>query len=88
VTERNKGTVALGSRRRKTQICPRGNSHDQFESSWIKIRDQTNKGHLMVNVIYRLSTQKEFVKKVFFLQLQEALFSPTLILMGGFQPPD
>ena len=32
---------------------PLRNSHEQVESLWVKIRDQTNKGHLVVRVYYR-----------------------------------
>jgi len=55
---------------------------------WIKIRDWTNKGHLVIRVYYRPSDQGEPVDDAFMLQLQEVLFLKALILMGVFNHPD
>lgn len=50
----------------------------------MKIRDQTNKGYLVVMVYYRLPDQAEPIDEAFFLQLQAALRSQALILVGYF----
>lgn len=54
----------------------------------MKIRDQTNKGHLMAGVYYRLPNQGAAVHEAFFLQLQEMLHSRAVILMENFKHPD
>jgi len=63
---------------------PLRNTHDQAESSWVKIRDWTNKGHLEVRTYYRPHGQRKLVIEALFLQLQEALCSQALILTGDF----
>ena len=64
------------------------NSHDQVESLWVKIRDQSSKGYLMVGVCYRPPGQGEPVDEAFLLQLQEVPLSQALVLMGDFNDPD
>jgi len=61
------------------------NSHRQVESLWVKVKEQTNKGHLVVGVYYKLPCQGESVDEAFLLQLQEALCLQALILMGDFK---
>ena len=69
------------------ELCLR-NSHDQVESLWVKIKDQSSKGHLVVGVCYRPPDQGEPVGEAFLLQLQEVLCSQALVLMGDFNHPD
>ena len=69
------------------ELCLR-NSHNQVESSWIKIKDWSSKGHLVVEVCYRPSGQGEPVDGAFLLQLQEVLCSQALVLMGDFNRLD
>ncbi|GAB0203436.1 hypothetical protein GRJ2_002809200 [Grus japonensis] len=64
------------------------NSHKQVESLWVRIRDQGNKGNLVVGVNYRPLNQGEPIDKAFLLQLQEASCSQALILLGDFNHPD
>ena len=45
------------------------NSYEQVESLWVKIRDQTNRGYLVVSVYYRMPDQGESVDKALLLQL-------------------
>lgn len=65
---------------------PLRNSRDQVESFWVKIRDQTNGGHLVVRVYYRLPDQGKPSDEDFLLQLQETSCSQALILMEDFNP--
>ncbi|XP_021237137.1 uncharacterized protein LOC110390225, partial [Numida meleagris] len=44
------------------------NSHDQVESLWVKIKDRSSKGHLVVGVWYRPPDQGEPVDEAFLLQ--------------------
>ncbi|XP_068520926.1 uncharacterized protein [Anas acuta] len=67
---------------------PLRNSHEQVESLWVKIKHQTNKGHLVVGVCYRPPDQGEPFDEAFLLQLQEAPCSRALILMGDLNHPD
>ena len=53
------------------ELCLR-NSHDQVESLWVKIKDWSSKGHLVVGVCHRPPDQGEPVDEAFLLQLQEA----------------
>lgn len=69
------------------EVLPLGNCHEQSESLWVKIRDQNNKGQLVIGVYYRLPDQREPVNEAFLLLLQEASHSQALILMGEFQSP-
>ncbi|XP_050842254.1 uncharacterized protein LOC127060954 [Serinus canaria] len=62
---------------------PPRNSHKQFESLWVKIKDQANKGHLVVGVYCRLPDQGEPIDEALLLQLQEASNSQAL-LIGDF----
>jgi len=64
------------------------NGHEQVESLWVRIRDRGNKGNLVVGVYYRPPDQGEPTDEAFFLQLQEALCSQFLILLGDFNHPD
>lgn len=65
---------------------PLRNSHDQIESLRVKIRYKSNKGHLVFGLYYRSPNKVEPVDQVFLLQLQEALHSQALILMGTSTP--
>jgi len=47
-------------------------SHKQVESLWVRLRDQGNKGNLVVGVYYKPPNQGEPTDEPFFLQLQEA----------------
>ncbi|GAB0190086.1 ras GTPase-activating protein 1-like [Grus japonensis] len=58
------------------------------ESLWVRIRDQGNKGNLVVGVYYRPPDQKDPIYEAFLLQLQEASYSQALILLGEFSHPD
>ena len=69
------------------ELCLR-NSHDQVESLWVKIKDRSRKGHLVVGVCYRPPDQEEAVDEAFLLQLQEVLRSRAPVLMGDFNHPD
>lgn len=51
---------------------PLRNSHDQFETLWVKIAGWTNEGDLVVGICYRLPDSGEPVDEVSLLQLQEA----------------
>lgn len=53
-------------------------------SLWVKVKDHTNKGHLMGGVYYRCLTRGSPLAG----QLQEASCSQTLILMGDFNHPE
>ena len=54
---------------------------------WVKIKDQSSKGHLVAGVCYRPPDQEEAVDEAFLLQLQEVLHSRALVLMGDFTHP-
>lgn len=60
-------------------------SHDQIESLCVKIRDQTNTGHLVDRVYCRPPDQEDPVDEVFLFLLQEASHSQTLIQIGDFK---
>jgi len=64
------------------------NSHEQVESLWVRIGDRGNKGKVVIGVYYRPSDQAEPADETFFLHLQEALHSQTLILLGDFNHPN
>jgi len=51
---------------------PLRNSPGQVESLWVKIRDWTNTGRLVVSVYYRTLDQGELVDKALLLRLQKA----------------
>ena len=53
------------------ELCLR-NSHDRVESLWVKIKDRSSKGHLVVGACYRPPDQEVAVNEAFLLQLQEA----------------
>ena len=57
-------------------------------SLWAKIRDWTNKGHLVVRVYYRPPDQGKPVDEAFLLQLQEVSCLRALVLMGDFNHLD
>jgi len=62
------------------------NSDEQVESLWV--RDRGNKGNLVVGVCYTPPDQGEPTDEAFLLQLQEALRSQSLVLLGDFSHPD
>jgi len=64
------------------------NSHMQVESLWVRIRDRGNKGNTVAGVYCRLLDQGEPTDETFFLQLQKASCSQSLILLGDFNHPD
>jgi len=64
------------------------NTQKQVESLWVRIRDRGEKGNLVVGVYYRPPDQEEPADEAFFLQLQEALHSQPLILLGDFSHPN
>ena len=65
---RRGGGVALCVRKwiNCEELCLR-KSHDQVESLWVKIKDRSSKGHLVVGVCYRPPDQEEDVDKAFLL---------------------
>jgi len=63
-------------------------SHEQVKSLWVRTRDRVNKGNVVVGVYYRLPDQGEPTDKAFFLQLQEASCSQSLIQLGDFNHPN
>ena len=69
------------------ELCLR-NSHKQVESLWVKIKDLSSKGHLVVGVCYRPPDQEEAVNETFLLQLQEVSRLRVLVLMVDFNQPD
>ncbi|KAK4806761.1 hypothetical protein QYF61_005557 [Mycteria americana] len=64
------------------------NSHKQVKSLWVRIRDRSNKGNLVVAVYYRPPDQGEPTDEAFFLQLQEASCLQALVLLGDFNHPN
>ncbi|KAK4826878.1 LOW QUALITY PROTEIN: hypothetical protein QYF61_011997 [Mycteria americana] len=64
------------------------NRHKQVESLWVRIRDQGNKGNLVVGVYYRLLNQGETIDEACLLQLQEASCSQAIVLLGDFNHPN
>lgn len=50
---------------------------------WVKLKDQTKKGHLVVGAYYRLLDHGDPAHEAFLLQLEETSCSQTL-LMGDF----
>ena len=86
---RRSGGVALYVRKwiDCKELCLR-NSHDQVESLWVKIRDRSSKGQLVVGVYSRPPDQGEPVDEVFLLQLPEASSLQALVLMGDFNHPE
>jgi len=63
-------------------------SHKQVESLWVRIRDGGNKGNLVMGVYYRPPDQGKPTDEAFFLQVQEALRSQSLVLLGDFNHPN
>jgi len=63
------------------------NSHEQVESLWVRI-DRDNKENLVAGVYSRPPDQGEPTDEAFFLQLQEALRSQALVLLGDFNHPN
>ena len=47
---------------------PLRNTQEQVESLWVRIRDRTNKGQLVIGVYYRPPDQGETVDEAFLLQ--------------------
>lgn len=62
------------------------NGHRQ--EKLLSVRDQGNKGSLVVHIYFRPPDQEKPVDEDFFLQLQEALLSQAFILLGDFKQPD
>lgn len=58
--------------------------YEQVKSRWVRVRDQGNKGSLMVRIYYWLPDQAEPVDEAFSLQLQEMLQSQALVLLWDF----
>lgn len=58
------------------------------ENLWVRFRDRTNKGQLVIGVDYRQPDQGETVDEDFLLLLREASCSQALILMRDFNHPD
>jgi len=52
------------------------------------VSETGNKGNLVVGVYNRLPDQEELTDEAFFLQLQEALRSQALVLLGDFNHPN
>ncbi|PKU41917.1 egf-like repeat and discoidin i-like domain-containing protein 3 [Limosa lapponica baueri] len=69
------------------ELSPK-NSHKQVGSLWVRRRDRGNKENLLVGVYYRLHNQGEPIDETSLLQLQEALRSKALVLLGDFNHPD
>ena len=63
---------------------PLRNSQEQVENLWVRIRDRTNKGQLVIGVYYRPPDQGEAVDEAFLLQMQKASCSRALVLVGDF----
>ena len=86
---RRSGGVALSVRKwiDCKELCLR-NSYDQVKSLWVKIKDQSIKGHPVVGVCHSPPDQEEVVDEAFLLQLQEVPHPWALVLMGNFNHPD
>ncbi len=69
------------------ELCLRNSCH-QVESLWVKIRDHSSKGHLVVEVCYRPLVMRSMLMEAFLLELQEVSHSQALVLMGDFNHPD
>jgi len=68
--------------------CSLKNSHEQVKSLSVRIRDQGNKGNLVVGVYYWPPDQGEPPDEAFFLQLQKALCLQALVLLEDFNHSD
>ena len=68
--DRRGGGIALHVRRwiDCEELCLR-NSHHQVKSLWVKIKDRSSKGYLVVGVCYKPPDQGEPVDETFLLQL-------------------
>lgn len=55
---------------------------------WVRIKGQVNMGDTVVCVHYRPPDEEEEVDEAFYRQLEVALWSQALILMGDFSHPD
>jgi len=64
-----------------------GVNDEQLESLWVRIKGQANTSDTVVGVYYRPSDREEEVDEAFYKQLEIALQSPALILMGDFNHP-
>ncbi|KAJ7414022.1 hypothetical protein WISP_86763 [Willisornis vidua] len=60
----------------------------QFESLLVRIKGQANMGDTNVGVYYRPPDQEEEVCMAFYGQLEIALWSQALVLLGNFNHPD
>ena len=63
------------------------NIHKQVQSLCVRMRDRDNKVNLVLGDYHRLPDQGEPTDEAFFLQLQEASCSQSLILLGDFNHP-
>ncbi|GAB0209615.1 hypothetical protein GRJ2_003427200 [Grus japonensis] len=61
---------------------------EQVESLWVRMKGQANMGDTVVGVYYRPPDQEEEVDEAFYRQLEVALRSQALVLMGDFNHPD
>ena len=55
---------------------------------WVKIKDQSSRGHLVAGVCDKPPDQEEAVDEAFLLQLQEVSRSWALVPMGDFNHLD
>ena len=55
---------------------------------WVRIKEWANIGDCVVGVYYRPLDQEEEVDEAFYKQLEVAMRSSAIILMGGFSHPD
>jgi len=65
-----------------------GGDEEQVESLCVRIKGQAHKGDIRVGVYYWPPDQEEEVDEAFYRQLQAALQSQALVLMGDFNQPD
>ncbi|GAB0187639.1 mitochondrial enolase superfamily member 1 [Grus japonensis] len=86
---RQGGGVALYVREQLESIdlCL-GVDEEQVESLWVRIKGQANMGDTVVGVYYVPLDQEEEVNEAFYRQLEVALRSQVLVLMGDFNHPD
>ena len=61
---------------------------DMVESLWVRIKEQANKGDVIVGVYYRPPSEDGATDELFFKEQSEASKSTALALMGDFNLPD
>jgi len=83
---RGRGIALYIKKSIQCEELPLKNSHEQVKSLWLRIRGK--KGNPVIGVYYRLPNQGESIDETFFLQLQEALRSQSLVLLGDFNHPN